>query len=315
MLMYCMKRLAALVPMLLIMSMCVFGLSRLSAGDPARVLAQQAYEHPTPVQIELVRHEYGLDLPLVLQYGRWLGRVCRGDFGPSYQTGKPAIEEIAARLPATVRLAVTALVLLVLIAVPLGVLAAVYENRWPDRILRVFSFVSVSTPSFWIGLMLLYWFGVRLKWIPIIGSAAGTIPILPALTLDIGYFGVLIQLMRTSLIRVLNRGFVRAARARGLPEWRVVMRHGLKNAILPVITQMSQMSVGLLCGSAVIESIFAVNGIGRFSLQAVYAQDLPVLQCFILLVTAFVILMNLAVDILYAAIDVRIHLAPERERP
>ena len=147
-----------------------------------------------------------------------------------------------------------------------------------------------------------------------IGSAADGIPILPALTLDIGYFGVLIQLMRTSLINVLNRDFVRAARARGLPEWRVIVRHGLKNAILPVITQMSQMSVSLLCGSAVIESIYAVNGIGRLSLQAVYAQDLPVLQCFILLVTAFVIVMNLLVDILYSAIDVRIRLAMGKEQ-
>lgn len=125
MLRYCLKRLAALIPMLVVMSMCVFGLSRLSAGDSARVLAEQAYEHPTPAQIELVRQEYGLDLPLYQQYGRWLRRVCQGDFGNSYQTGKPAVQEIAVRLPATVRLAVTALVLLVLIAIPLGALGAV----------------------------------------------------------------------------------------------------------------------------------------------------------------------------------------------
>ncbi len=308
MLRYIIKRLLALIPIVLVMSLLVFGLSALSAGDAARVLAEKKSEHPTQQQIEEVRHEYGLDQPLYKQYGRWLVKVCHGDFGDSYQTRKPALDEIKQRLPITLKLAATAFLILLVVAIPLGVLSAVYENRWLDKLIQVFSFFSVSMPSFWIGLMLLYFFGVKLKVISVIGGNTGNVPLLAAITLDVGYFGALIRLMRTNLSDVLKKGYIRAARAKGIPGYWIIIKHGMKNAILPVITQMSNMCVSLLCGSAIIESIYSIQGIGNLSLQAVYSQDMPVLQCFILLITCFVVVMNLLIDILYSVIDARIQL-------
>ncbi len=305
---YIIKRMLALIPIILIMSMIVFGLSALSSGDAARVLAEQRYEHPSHEQVEEVRREYGLDQPIYKQYGRWLLNICHGDFGNSYQTRQPALVEIGKRLPVTVKLAVTAFIILVAVSIPLGILSAVYENKWLDKVLQIFSFFSVSMPGFWIGLMLLYLFGVKLKIISVIGGETGNVPILAAVTLDIGYFGILIRLMRTNMSEVLQKGYIRAAQAKGLSQFIIVIKHGLKNAVLPVITQMSNMCVSLLCGSAIVESIYSIQGIGNLSLEAVYSKDLPVLQCFILLITCFVVVMNLLIDILYSVIDARIQL-------
>lgn len=307
MLKYILKRLLALIPIVLVMSMLVFGLSALSSGDAARVLAEHKYEHPTQTQIEEMRHEYGLDRPIYERYATWLGKICHGDFGESYQTMRPALEEVQKRLPVTLKLAAMAFVILLAAAVPLGILSAFYENRWLDKVIQVLTFLSVSMPEFWIGLMLLYLFGVKWKLIPVIGNATN-VPVLAAITLDIGYFGILIRLIRTNLSEVLHQGYIRAARAKGLPEYLVVIKHGLKNAVLPVITRLSSMCVSLICGSAVIESIYSIQGIGNLALESVYTQDLPVLQCFILLLTCFVVVMNLLVDILYSVIDARIQI-------
>ena len=180
------KRLLALIPILLAVSMLVFGLSVLSSGDAARVLAEQIYEHPTQTEIEQVRHENGLDQPVYRQYIRWFTNVLHGDFGESYSTRKPAMKELMSRFPVTLELAVTALVILLAVSIPLGIISAVWEHSWIDKILQVFSFFSVSLPPFWIGLMLLYFFGVKFQWISVIGGSTGGIPILAAITMDIG---------------------------------------------------------------------------------------------------------------------------------
>ena len=302
------KRLLALIPILLAVSMLVFGLSVLSSGDAARVLAEQIYEHPTQTEIEQVRHENGLDQPVYRQYIRWFTNVLHGDFGESYSTRKPAMKELMSRFPVTLELAVTALVILLAVSIPLGIISAVWEHSWIDKILQVFSFFSVSLPPFWIGLMLLYFFGVKFQWISVIGGSTGGIPILAAITMDIGYFGILIRLMRTNLSDTLKKDYIRACRAKGLPGFWVVLKHGMKNAILPVITQLSTICVSLLCGSAVIESIFSIKGIGEMALEAVYTKDLPLLQCFILVLACFVVIMNLLVDLIYSMVDDRIQL-------
>ena len=301
------KRLLA-IPILLAVSMLVFGLSVLSSGDAARVLAEQIYEHPTQTEIEQVRHENGLDQPVYRQYIRWFTNVLHGDFGESYSTRKPAMKELMSRFPVTLELAVTALVILLAVSIPLGIISAVWEHSWIDKILQVFSFFSVSLPPFWIGLMLLYFFGVKFQWISVIGGSTGGIPILAAITMDIGYFGILIRLMRTNLSDTLKKDYIRACRAKGLPGFWVVLKHGMKNAILPVITQLSTICVSLLCGSAVIESIFSIKGIGEMALEAVYTKDLPLLQCFILVLACFVVIMNLLVDLIYSMVDARIQL-------
>ena len=302
------KRLLALIPILLAVSMLVFGLSVLSSGDAARVLAEQIYEHPTQTEIEQVRHENGLEQPVYRQYIRWFTNVLHGDFGESYSTRKPAMKELMSRFPVTLELAVTALVILLAVSIPLGIISAVWEHSWIDKILQVFSFFSVSLPPFWIGLMLLYFFGVKFQWISVIGGSTGGIPILAAITMDIGYFGILIRLMRTNLSDTLKKDYIRACRAKGLPGFWVVLKHGMKNAILPVITQLSTICVSLLCGSAVIESIFSIKGIGEMALEAVYTKDLPLLQCFILVLACFVVIMNLLVDLIYSMVDARIQL-------
>ena len=302
------KRLLAPIPILLAVSMLVFGLSVLSSGDAARVLAEQIYEHPTQTEIEQVRHENGLDQPVYRQYIRWFTNVLHGDFGESYSTRKPAMKELMSRFPVTLELAVTALVILLAVSIPLGIISAVWEHSWIDKILQVFSFFSVSLPPFWIGLMLLYFFGVKFQWISVIGGSTGGIPILAAITMDIGYFGILIRLMRTNLSDTLKKDYIRACRAKGLPGFWVVLKHGMKNAILPVITQLSTICVSLLCGSAVIESIFSIKGIGEMALEAVYTKDLPLLQCFILVLACFVVIMNLLVDLIYSMVDARIQL-------
>ena len=302
------KRLLALIPILLAVSMLVFGLSVLSSGDAARVLAEQIYEHPTQTEIEQVRHENGIEQPVYRQYIRWFTNVLHGDFGESYSTRKPAMKELMSRFPVTLELAVTALVILLAVSIPLGIISAVWEHSWIDKILQVFSFFSVSLPPFWIGLMLLYFFGVKFQWISVIGGSTGGIPILAAITMDIGYFGILIRLMRTNLSDTLKKDYIRACRAKGLPGFWVVLKHGMKNAILPVITQLSTICVSLLCGSAVIESIFSIKGIGEMALEAVYTKDLPLLQCFILVLACFVVIMNLLVDLIYSMVDARIQL-------
>lgn len=305
---YIIKRLMTLIPILLVVSILVFGLSMFSSGDAARVLAEQIYEHPTQTEIEQVRHENGLDQPIYKQYVRWLGNALHGDFGESYSTQKPAMEEFISRLPVTLKLAATAFIILIIVSIFLGMISAVWEHSWIDKIVQVFSFFSVSVPSFWIGLMLLYIFGVKLGVISVIEGTTAGIPVLAAFTLDMGYFGILIRLIRANLSEVLKKDYIRACKAKGISNLRIILKHGMKNAILPVITQMSTMCVGLLCGSAVIESIFSIKGIGEMALEAVYTKDLPLLQCFILVLACFVVLMNLLIDIFYSVVDARIQL-------
>ena len=200
------------------------------------------------------------------------------------------------------------LVLLLAISVPLGVFSAVYENSLFDKITEVFSFLSVSMPAFWLGLMLLYLFGVKLRMISVIGGTSGEVPLVAAFSMDIGFFGVVIRMIRVSLRDSLKQDYIRACKAKGIPVWKIIWKHGMKNSLIPVSTKIVSIVISLLCGSAVIESIFSLNGIGALALEAVTAKDTPVLQCFILILSAVVVLLNLLADISYSAIDRRIQL-------
>lgn len=302
------KRIIYMIPVIIAVTFAIFTLSFMAAGDAARILAEKKYEHPSVQQVEEVRHEQGLDRPIIIQYAEWLKKVLHGDFGNSYSTGKPAINELKYCFPQTAKLAITALVILVLVSVPLGILSAVKESTTIDHIIQGFAFFSVSMPSFWLGLMLLFFFGVKLKVISVIGGNTGGIPILAAIALDIGNFGVLIRLVRTNVMHVMRQDYIRASRAKGLSAGKVIMKHGLKNSIIPVMTRMVGMIISAFCGSAVIESIFSIQGIGKLALEAVTTKDTPVLQCFILFLSVGVVLINLLIDILYSLIDRRIQL-------
>ena len=263
------KRFIFMIPVVLAVTFIIFMLSFISAGDAARVLAEQKYEHPSPEQVEEVRHAEGLDQPVLVQYGKWLNQALHGDFGKSYSTRKPAFEELKRYFPQTFKLAVTSFLLLLIVSIPLGILSAMYENRFLDKVVRILSSLSVSMPSFWIGLMLLYIFGVKLKVISVIG---------------------------------------RASRAKGLSSVNVILRHGLKNILIPVMTRLVSMVIGFFCGSAVIESIFSIQGIGNLALKSVTTKDTPVLQCFIFILAVGIVVLNFLVDIAYSAIDRRIQL-------
>ena len=257
------KRFIFMIPVVLAVTFIIFMLSFISAGDAARVLAEKKYEHPSPEQVEEVRHEEGLDQPVLVQYGKWLDQALHGDFGKSYSTRKPAFEELKRYFPQTFKLAVTSFLLLMIVSVPLGILSAIYENRVLDKVIRILSSLSVSMPSFWIGLMLLYIFGVKLKVISVIGGDAGGIPILAAFAMDISFFGIMTRLIRTNMIQVLKQDYIRASRAKGLSSVNVILRHGLKNILIPVLTRLVSIVIGFFCGSAVIESIFSIQGIGN----------------------------------------------------
>ena len=280
------KRFIFMIPVVLAVTFIIFMLSFISAGDAARVLAEKKYEHPSPEQVEEVRHEEGLDQPVLVQYGKWLDQALHGDFGKSYSTRKPAFEELKRYFPQTFKLAVTSFLLLMIVSVPLGILSAIYENRVLDKVIRILSSLSVSMPSFWIGLMLLYIFGVKLKVISVIGGDAGGIPILAAFAMDISFFGIMTRLSSVN----------------------VILRHGLKNILIPVLTRLVSIVIGFFCGSAVIESIFSIQGIGNLALKSVISKDTPVLQCFIFILAVGIVVLNFLVDIAYSAIDRRIQL-------
>ena len=256
--------------------------------------------------LEEVRHEEGLDQPVLVQYGKWLDQALHGDFGKSYSTRKPAFEELKRYFPQTFKLAVTSFLLLMIVSVPLGILSAIYENRVLDKVIRILSSLSVSMPSFWIGLMLLYIFGVKLKVISVIGGDARSI--LAAFAMDISFFGIMTRLIRTNMIQVLKQDYIRASRAKGLSSVNVILRHGLKNILIPVLTRLVSSVIGFFCRSAVIESIFSIQGIGNLALKSVISKDTPVLQCFIFILAVGIVVLNFLVDIAYSAIDRRIQL-------
>ena len=304
---YIFKRILAMVPVVLLVTFAVFILSYVAAGDAARVIAEKRYEHPSVAQVEQIRHEEGLDRPLLVQYGSWLNKVLHGDFGTSYISRKPAFSELRRRVPATAKLAVTALTLLLIVSIPLGVISAVYEGSLFDRIVQGLSFFSVSMPAFWMGLMLLYLFGVKLNAINVIGGTKG-LPIIPALAMDATGFGILIRMVRTNMLQALKKDYIRAEKAKGMSGAVIVLKHCLKNTSIPVTTRLVSTIIGMFCGSAIIEEIFSIRGIGKMALDAVHTKDAPVLECFILVLAIAVVLINLAVDILYSLIDRRIQL-------
>ncbi len=305
---YIIKRVFCLIPVLLVISIITFLLTHLSAGDAASIIVRGTSGQQTQEAINIVKEELGLDQPLAVQYGRWLGNVLRGDFGVSYMTKKPVRDELKARFPATFQLAVCSFGLLLLISLPLGLLSSVYPDSYLDKISRFFSFLTVSIPSFWLGLALLYVFGVYLKWIPVVGTHETRNVWVPALTLSLGFAGSYIRLIRTSMLEVLGKQYIQALRAKGLRERLVICRHALKNAIVPTITRLGATFGGLLGGSAIVESIFSWQGLGKYALDAIGNKDLPSVQGYVLLMAAVVVGINLFVDILYVCIDPQIQL-------
>ena len=297
---YLLKRLVGLVPTLLIVAVFVFGFVHLLPGDPARLAAGV---DATPETVELVRRDLGLDQPLHLQFVRFFTHALQGDFGHSIRTKRPVADEIGERFAPTFWLTVAAMAWSVLLGLVLGIASAVWRNRWPDRAGMSLAISGISFPPFALGMLLMQVFSVQLGWLPTVGADSWKHYILPSLTLGAGVAAVMARFTRSSFIDILKEDYVRTARAKGLDEARVVFKHGLRNALIPVVTMMGLQFGFLLGGSIVVEVVFNWPGMGRLLIDAVEMRDYPVMQALVLLFSLEFILINLVVDVLYAVIN------------
>lgn len=298
---------AALLPLLLGLSLFAFGLGQLAPGDPART--QLTLRHgapPSDEQIHALRDELGLDDPTIVQYGRWLKGAATGDFGRSFRTGQSVVASLRQALPVTLRLAVLSFLLVLGLGIPLGVAAALSNGRWFDHVSRVVSLAGASIPAYWLGYLLVILFALRLSLLPTSGSSAASSYVLPTVTLALYPMSVMLRLTRASMLDVLGEDFVRDARGRGIPRVRIVVRHALRVAINPVVTYGGLVLAGLLSGAVVVEEVFGMPGVGRLVVEALDVRDFPVVQGCVLLFGTTVVVVNLAVDVLYALLDPRV---------
>ncbi|HIX83226.1 MAG TPA: ABC transporter permease [Candidatus Megamonas gallistercoris] len=288
-------------------SFLTFCLTYLSPGDPAAMVLEASDTIVSQEVLEKTREEMGLNDPFLVQYGNWVWGVLHGDMGMSYSGKKPVVDKLMEGFAGTVLLAITTIVLILLISLPLGIFSAVHRNKIPDFVVRVFSFIGVSMPSFWVGLILLYIFGLKLGLFPI--ATATVTPsglVLPALTLAIYQSAKYTRQVRTVILDELNQEYVIGARARGLSENMILWKHVLPNAVLPLITLLG-MSIGwLLGGVAVIETVFAWPGMGRMAVYAITMRDYPLIEGFVLWIAAMYTIINFLVDLSYTYLDPRL---------
>ncbi len=308
---YVLRRVAAFVATLFFLSALVFVVVRVLPGDPATLILGV---ESNPETLARLRHAMGLDRPLALQYIDWLARAARGDLGTSIQYDLPVGRLILSRLPVTLPLALMAAALMVIIALPLGVYAATHHRRAGDYLAMLVSQLGIAVPAFWSGLLLILLFSVRLGWLRsggFDGWSAGPWTglkalLLPAIALGAFQAAVLVRATRSAVLEILREDYVRTARAKGLAEIRVIRRHALRNAMIPIVTVMGIQLGQLVAGAIVLESVFALPGLGRLALGAISARDLPVVQGVTLFVAASIVFINFAVDLAYAALDPRI---------
>jgi peptide/nickel transport system permease protein len=300
---YVLRRIAQSAVTLLGVSVLVFVILRVLPGDPARMLLPDGA--PESAVRELNR-QLGLEKPLLVQYGLFLQSVVHGDFGQSFQYRAPALAVVLERLPATIHLTLAAMVLTIVLGVSLGILAAVRRGTRYDVLGMIFAVLGQSVPNFWLGIMLILFFGVALRWLPTSGFTGWTSLVLPGLTLAAFPTALVARLTRSSMLEILHRDFIRTGRAKGLTERRVVLRHALKNAAIPVLTVLG-LQIGALLGGAVItESVFAWPGMGKLIVDAIFFRDFPVVQTVLILSATVFVAINLIVDLLYTVLDPRI---------
>ena len=301
------NRLTQVIITLIGVSFLTFCLTYLSPGDPAAMVLEASDTIVSQEVLEKTREEMGLNDPFLVQYGNWVWGVLHGDMGMSYSGKKPVVDKLMEGFAGTVLLAITTIFLILLISLPLGIFSAVHRNKIPDFVVRVFSFIGVSMPSFWVGLILLYIFGLKLGLFPI--ATATVTPsglVLPALTLAIYQSAKYTRQVRTVILDELNQDYVIGARARGLSENMILWKHVLPNAVLPLITLLG-MSIGwLLGGVAVIETVFAWPGMGRMAVYAITMRDYPLIEGFVLWIAAMYTIINFLVDLSYTYLDPRL---------
>ena len=305
------RRLLATIPVILVVAIFVFLMLRLTPADPAAIIAG---DNANAEQVAAIRRQLGLDQPMLTQFFIWSGKILQGDLGESFFFKKTVASLIADRVQATLSLATFTMILAILIAVPLGVLAAAKQGTWIDRIVMGFSVAGFSVPVFVIGYLLIYVFAIQLNWLPVQGYTRFEVNaldwakrlILPSVTLSVIYVALIARMTRTSMLEVLSEDYVRTARAKGQIERKVLFRHALRNAAVPIVTVIG-IGIALLIGGVVVtESVYTIPGLGRLTVDAVLARDYPVIQAVILLFSLVYVMVNLLVDITYTLLDPRI---------
>ena len=300
---YLIKRLLSTVPVLIGISLLLFFMLRMLPGDPAQVLAGQM---ATPEEIENIRHQLGLDRPIYEQYAVYMSHLVRLDLGRSARTQNPVIDEIWARLPNTILLTVVAITLACLFGIPAGIISAVRPYSWVDYLVTMSALFGISMPVFWLGLMLVVLFAVILQWLPAGGTGSWQHVILPSVTLASFVVAFIARMTRSTMLETLSQDFTTTARSKGLAEKVVIVKHALKNALIPIITVVG-LQFGFLLGGAVLtETVFAWPGLGRLLYDSISARDYPMIQGTILIFGLLYILVNLVVDLIYAFVDPRI---------
>lgn len=303
---YLIKRCLALIPLLLAVSFLSFALIAMVPADPAEVALRVNEIVPTPEAVEALREELGLNKPFLIRYGDWLWKALHLDFGKSYINDRLVLDEILRCLPATLELAAAALVLVVAVSLPVGILGALFANRAFDRILRVLVFVGTAMPGYWVGLLLIWFFSIKLNLLPTSGSGSFSHLILPAAALSLTYISTYVRLIRSNMLENMRENYVLYGRVRGLSEKRILLAHVLKNSLQTSITAIGMSIPQLLAGTVIIENIFAWPGIGRLCISAIFNRDYPVIQLYILLMAVLFILCNLIVDIIHHSLDPRL---------
>lgn len=297
---YILKRILTSFVLLIFISAIIFLLLELAPGDPASLLLGH---DATEEGISKLRAEYGLERPAYERYLNFIIEMFRGNFGRSYETQRPVVEELRNAFPATLELSIASLLIAVLIGVPAGITSAVRQYSIVDKTIRFFILIAVSLPTFWLGLMLIFLFSVTLKWLPSFGRGGWQNLVLPAFSLSCYSIAIIVRMTRSSMLEVLRNEYITTARAKGIPEFFIIYKHALRNALIPVVTIVGLQFGTLLGGAVLTETVFAWPGIGRLLIQAIFSRDYPIIRVGVLLVSACFVLINLLVDILYIYID------------
>jgi peptide/nickel transport system permease protein len=301
--MFLLRRLTSFITVIFGVLLLTFLLIHLVPGDPVEVMLG---ESASTADRAALRADLGLNQPLIQQFGSYLSKLARGDFGHSIHTKTPIIDLIKMRYPATVTLALLSLIIGLVVGVPLGIYAALKANHWQDFVVTIVSVRLSAMPAFWLGPMLMLIFAVWLGWLPVSGMESNTSIILPAITLGFGLSAILTRMTRTSLLEVLNDDYIRTARAKGLSEKTVILRHALRAALLPIITIVGLQMGSLLAGTVITETIFSWDGIGRLLVESIEKRDYPVTQACVLVVALSYVVVNLCTDVLYRLADPRV---------
>lgn len=312
---YIIRRLLQMILVLAIVTLIVFILVRLLPGDPIMMYLSRAdIDEITPEQIEFTKKQLGLDRSLPVQYVSWLGDIVTGDLGKSIITRTPVINEIKQRLPITMHLGLLAFLLSVVVGIPIGVIASIRRGSWIDNVFTGLGNLGITLPSFWLGIILIYLFGYKLQWLPLFGYTSPFKDfwrntqeiIMPVLVLAAAPIATGVRITRSSMLEVLRQDYVRTAWSKGLRERKIILKHALRNGLLPVVAMKGMSLVAIVGGSVLVETVFNIRGMGKLAVDGLFSQDYPVVQGVLIVVAAFTLLMNLLIDLSYGWLDPRV---------